>query len=414
MSKLYFTETGHVIPTLCEELTDYRHARKILHLPGTSEPARLYVLVHSYRDNTLPLRLSVNGMELSSLEPEPHNTYYWAEIVVPASLLVAGRNVFEFWTDAHAMNSWSLALENGHRDPESLVSTDCGATWRNEKLGYHNVSLGEYVVRVRLAEGQDASPAPVVWEDREHPRLKRLREMVPDAAHKPGNTLDRVRSMATWICTTWEYRNTDNATQYGPWDAETIMAWGKAARGHNGQLPIVMCVHYAVALVSCCQAVGIPARPAVFTGSINGMNGHFTGEVWCEEYGKWVMVDPTLDAVVYQHDKPLSVKEIQQLGVRLAAETEWGAGQAFQVKNPLVASWIPAVFDKGICFQHRSVWPRTDFLSHPELTPPGHGETAYSETGLVWEQRDLNEGFGMFPYFGGDDYFDAPPAGFQP
>jgi hypothetical protein len=412
MSKLYFSEAGHVIPTLCEELTDYRHARKILHLPGTSEPARLYVLARSYPDNQLPLRLSVNGKELPGVQPMQPDIYYWHEVVVPPSLLVAGRNVFEFWTDSHAMNGWSLALENGHRDPESFVSTDCGATWRNEKLGYHNVSFGEYVVRVRLAEGQDEVPPSVVWEDREHPRLKRLYDMVPDAARKPGTTLERVRSLASWICKTWEYRNTSNATQYGPWDAETIMAWGKSGRGHNGQLPIVMCVHYAVTLVSCCQAVGIPARPAVFTGSINGMNGHFTGEVWFKELDKWVMVDPTLDAIVYQKDQPLSVKEIQQLSTGLAAETQWGSGQTFQLENPLIASWIPAVFDKGICFRHRSMWPRTNFLSHPELTPPGHGETAYCETSLVWEHRDLTQGFGMFPYFGNDDYFDNPPAGF--
>src|SRR5438128_1403339 len=100
MSKLYFSETGHVIPTLCEELTDYRHARKILHLPGTSEPARLYVLARSYPDNQLPLRLSVNGTELPGVAAKPHTTYYWHEIAIPPTLLTAGPNMFEFWTDA--------------------------------------------------------------------------------------------------------------------------------------------------------------------------------------------------------------------------------------------------------------------------------------------------------------------------
>jgi hypothetical protein len=35
MSKLYLTETGRVIPTLCEELTTFRRARKRLRLPAT-------------------------------------------------------------------------------------------------------------------------------------------------------------------------------------------------------------------------------------------------------------------------------------------------------------------------------------------------------------------------------------------
>ena len=36
MSKLYYTDGGHVVPTMCEEVTTFRRARKALHLPGTS------------------------------------------------------------------------------------------------------------------------------------------------------------------------------------------------------------------------------------------------------------------------------------------------------------------------------------------------------------------------------------------
>jgi hypothetical protein len=50
-------------------------------------------------------------------------------------------------------------------------------------------------------------------------------------------------------------------------------------------------------------------------------------------------------------------------------------------------------------------------MTRPELTPPGHGETAYSETDLVWELKDMDDGFAMFPYFGDSNYFDDPPQG---
>ena len=56
----------------------------------------------------------------------------------------------------------------------------------------------------------------------------------------------------------------------------------------------------------------------------------------------------------------------------------------------------------------RYLWA-ADLLSHPEYSPPGHGSLTYCETMLVWEERDLESGFGMFPYFGDADYFDAPP-----
>ena len=44
MSKLYLSENGRVVPTLCEELTTYRRARKLLHLPPTSGPGVLHLL----------------------------------------------------------------------------------------------------------------------------------------------------------------------------------------------------------------------------------------------------------------------------------------------------------------------------------------------------------------------------------
>lgn len=412
MSRIYYSETGRVIPSLCEELTDYRRARKVLRLPGTRAPARLYLLARAYPEARLPLRLAVNGTELPGLLPRNPGAYVWHEAAIPPNLLSAGANTFEFWTDAPAMDAWSLALEDGHPAPDSYVSTDAGETWRNERMGYLNVARGEYVVRVRLAEGMDDPPPGMIWEDADHPRLRRLRRTLPAHILEGGTTLARVRALASWVCTRWEYRNERGATQYAPWDAETIIAWGQAGRGHDGRTPIVMCVHYAVVMVTCCLALGIPARCAVFTNEVNGSDGHFTAEVWFPELGKWVMVDPNLDAILFKAGVPLSVKEIQAAGVELADLIEWGPGHAFQMRNPVIAAWVPRTYRNGVCFRQRSLWPRTDFLSHPEQSPPGHGWSAYCETDLVWERDDLEQGFGMFARFGDADYFDAPPQGF--
>jgi hypothetical protein len=307
------------------------------------------------------------------------------------------------------MTAWSLAIEAGHPNPHSFVSDDGGKTWRNQRMAYLNVLSGEYVVRMRLEEGEDPPPPAMVWEDPDNPRLKRLRTIAPEAAYAPGKVLDRVRALTSWLSASWEYTNSGRAAQYAPWDAETILAWGKAKSGHDGQRPIVMCVHYAVCLVSFCQAVGIRARPAVLTGDIDGGAGHFVAEVWVPEFKKWVMADPNEDAIMFKNGVPLSVPEIRAEGSNIGPLIQWGSGAAFQQSFPAMKAWVKEVYLSGLCFKHRGIWPRADFLSRPELTPSCHGSTAYCESGIVWEKAALQSGFGMFPYFGSPEYFAAPP-----
>jgi len=413
MSRLYLTEKGHVIPTLCEELTIYRRARKIIDLPRTRDTGILYVLARPYPGASQPLHLSINGKR-AAIQPEPCADYCWYEVPVNAASLRTGTNIFDFWTNATAMTGWSLAVEPGHARPGSYVSDDGGETWRNHNMGYLNALRGEYVVRLRLAEGEDPPPPAMVWEDRHSPRLAALREILPPEAHDRGTALERARVLSAWLASSWEHTSSSRAAQYAPWDAETIIAWGKARSGHNGQLPVMMCVHYAVAFVSCCQALGLPARCAALTGALNGWDGHFVAEVWSENHAKWVMVDPNTDAVFWKAGVPLSITEIQQEGTDLDRLIEWGPGTQFQLKFPHMAAFIRDNLQKGVCFRHRSIWPRADFLSHPELSPPGHGALAYCETDLVWETRDREQGFGMFPHFGETSYFAAlPPVAYQ-
>jgi transglutaminase-like putative cysteine protease len=408
MSQLYLSEAGRVVHTLGEELTTFRRARKTLQLPPTVHPATLYVLARPYAETSLSLRVAVNGNEIPAIMPERPGSYNWYAITLDDALLRAGANSFDLWTDGTAMNGWSLAIEPGHRDPASYVSDDGGRSWRNERMSYLSVLRGEYVVRLRLAEGHDPTPPAMVREDPTHPRAASLRRIMPQAALEHGPLLGRVRALSSWLSSSWEH--TSWSAQYCPWDAETILAWGPARVGHAGQRPIVMCVHYAAAFVSCCQAVGIPARCAVTMGTLNGSDGHFVAEVWFDEYGKWVLVDPNLDAILWKNGVPLSVSEVQAAGTDLGSLVEWGPGTAYQRQYPHVVEFIEDNFLRGLFIRHRSIWARADFLSHPELTPPGHGSLAYCETDLVWETCDMDRGFGMFPYFGEASYFDAPPA----
>ncbi len=412
MSRLYHTEEGRVIPSLCEELTRFRWARKTLDLPATSAPADVFVLARAYPGHTGPLRLAVNGGEALAVQPAGPGVYQWYRVQVEAGALREGSNHFDLWTETTAMDGWSLALEAGHASPGSELSDDGGVTWRRERMGYLNAVLAEYVLRVRVEEGEDPPPPAMVWEDPGSPRVQSLRERLPAGAREGGDTLARARVLSSWLAAGWEHTSSARGHLYGPWDAETALSWGPARRGHNGRRPILMCVHYAASLVSACQAVGIPARCAALTEAVNGSNGHFVAEVWAPEWERWVVVDPNLDALFVEDGVPMSMAEIQSAGTAIGARMEFGAGTAFQRTFPHMIEFLEQNLERGLCFRHRSLWHRADLLSRPRFSPPGHGSLSYCETGLVWERRDLERGFGMFPSFGDSGWFDAPPAGF--
>ena len=408
MSRLYYSEDGRVMPSLCEELTTFRRARKTLALPATDAPGRVYILARPYPDNNAPLRMALNGAEVAALQPDRPGAYSWYELSVAG--LEAGDNTFELWTDGTAMDGWSLAMEAGHAAPDSGVSDDGGETWRSDRMGYLNSVLGEYVIRVRLAEGADPPPPAMAWEVAESPRLVSLRRLLPPVARDQGPLIHRVRALSAWLASSWEHTNSLRAGQYAPWDAETLLAWAPRQAGHNGKRPVAMCVHYAAAFVSCAQAVGIPARCAVLTEAVNGFNGHFVAEVWFDEYGKWAVVDPNADALFVKGGAPMSMGEVRAAGENLKTHIEYGRGAEYQRTFPHMVEFVRENLERGVCFGHRSVWFRSDLLGRPEFSPPAHGSLSYCETGLVWEQRDLDAGFGMFPWFGDASYFNAAPV----
>ncbi|MYA78420.1 MAG: transglutaminase domain-containing protein [Gemmatimonadetes bacterium] len=409
MSRLYHNESGRVIPSLCEELTRFRRVRVILNLPATGSDAVLYLLARPHRVGDNPLHWSVNGIGQEAIRAGEDLHYKWYERTVKSGDLRDGDNMVELWADDVAMTGWSLAMEAGGTPSNSALTDDGGARWRSHRLGYLNAVSGNYCVRMRLAEGHD-DPAPdMVWESADHPRARSMCERIPRRIANGGDLLTRVRALSAWISTSWEHSGSRRGTAYAPWDAETILAWGESRQGHNGESSITMCVHYAVAFVSACQALGIPARCAALMGTPNSYEGHFVAEVWFEDYRKWVMVDPNIDAMMFRGGEPLSIPEIQELHGGLAPYIEWGSGSKFQRTFSHMRRFIRDSLLRGVCFQHRSIWPRADFFSHPELTPPGHGSVSYCETDLVWSQPDRETGFGMFKYFAPAAYFTAPP-----
>jgi transglutaminase-like putative cysteine protease len=406
MSTLFYSERGFVLPDLCEEVNFFRRAIKYLKLPETNASARLFILARPHAQDVSPLKIKVNGQVNLELEPQGDlPAFRWYEAVIPEGGLQVGQNVFEIWSEGSAMESWTVALDTSVDGSQgSFLSLDGGTTktWRNKSRT--NNLPGEYVLRVRIAEGQDPEPPKFVWDPLDHPRLAQLRDLIPEEVKSGDSLLDKVHHLATWVASSWEYRSSALGSLYAPWDAETILAWGKAQKGQNGQLPVVMCVHYAIVYITACQSLGIKSRPAVFTEDLRGFHGHFAAETWIPALKKWIFVDPNLDAVFYQNNEPMTVNALQ-------AHKDWnafvrfGKGFEYQIQNPLIKKFME-IYLNGRFAKLRSIWSRADFLSKPELTPPGHGSLAYCETDLIWQD---DESLAMFPFRVGEDYFVNQP-----
>lgn len=403
MSRLHANEAGRVIAPLGEEVDGRRHVRT--RLPVGEGPATLHVLARSHRPDGPPLHVQVGGRHVGAIPPRPDPILTWHELALPAEDM-AGDIILSSQGDG--MSGWTLAVDHtcGGGD---LLSVDGGRTWNDQRIGHLHVAPGRYVIRARASAGHDPPPPTHAWEDLDNPAVEVFRRRLPSQAVDAGDPWTTVRALSTWVCRSWTYRNTGEALQYAPWDPATILEWGAGDRGHGGHVPVVMCVHYAVVLAAACQALGIPARCAALTGSLNGFNGHFVTEVWMQQWGRWVMVDPTFDVTVADARGPLDLRAIRELGADLREHVDAGEGIDDRLATTEGRAWFEENFLRGVCFRNRSLWPRSDFVSRPDQSPPGHGATAYSELDLIWEERNRAE-FGMFRWFADEAWFDAPPS----
>lgn len=394
-----------------EPLNKWRHAMKWLHIPdGVHSGGVLYLLTWRNPSFHGPLQVRVNRHTFS-YHPcgEAASHLDWISLTVPPGVLRVGKNRIQLWCDSATSPAWSLALENGHADPQSFVSSDGGSLWRNERMGLYHDQRGEYVVRLRTHVGEDESPPEFIWEDPNTARLDELFFCIPEEIRELDDSWKRARALATWASRQWPYANSIDSMLYTPWDVSLITAPSQEVivPGQVGGA-IRMCVHYAVVFASLALACGIPARCVVCKSQDVSWGGHFVAEVWHESWQQWCMIDPNLDLTFIKRGRPLAVKELRAHRHELRVLVQYGKGTEFHRRR--LGVFIEESVLSGRCFEHWGVWRRNDFISRPEYTPPSHGQHTYCECDIVWAEVDIDSPFGMFPWVADDGYFTEPPA----
>lgn len=419
MSKLFSTESGRALIGLNEEIGKWRWARKIIKLPpaAASAKADLWMSLARYEDNRQPLEVLLNGRRLALVKPDAGvpRGFAWVSLPVPAGRLRAGENVIELRAANTAMNGWIIAVESGHEQPASFLSTDRGATWRNHAMGAHGVLRGEYVMRVRshAPKLQDPPPASIVYEDARHPRVRELLDVVPQTIRRQKDPWAQLLALRTWLAQYW--RHDPRPGSYTPWDPETILDWSRRNWTHGRRGRVVMCVHYGVAMVGLAAALGHRSRCVCVTNGLATAEGHFMAEVWDPVLRQWVLHDPNFDVHYEDRGRPLATMDmadfIQSRG-RSALSPKPAKGPGFPRGPRRLTVPFRNLFASGESFRLSSVWRRNDFISDPTAGPPNHGSIVYAETDFVWYAPPAIQDHETAPFparTATRAYFDAPP-----
>jgi len=137
------------------------------------------------------------------------------------------------------------------------------------------------------------------------------------------------------------------------WDAQHILqaVWNDPSLGF-------ICDAYAATYVSACISVGLNAR-MIHLGDEN-YNGHYATEVWSDEHGKWIFMDPLYDAHYSLGVVPLSAIELHQLWKGGGMD-----GMAMRGQGGATVKMGAPSRDYANLFQDIQLINRNDFLTVP-------------------------------------------------
>jgi len=142
-----------------------------------------------------------------------------------------------------------------------------------------------------------------------NPKLKELRERYQlDSVIAPGtNEFNKQVALMDWVHRQFK--------KFGPPSTGTKGALDILEGIEQGQT--FFCSHYAQVMVSSAASLGWVDRELALrrhrgANEVGGSTEHSVTEIWSNEYGKWVMLDPTSNMYLEKDGRPLNAWEIRR------------------------------------------------------------------------------------------------------
>jgi len=362
---------------------DFCHGEYVIRLNLKRYPPRGTV-------TSAPIDLGTLGREtpiaprfrIASLELEPQ-----AETPEGTHVLLEWRSGS---TPAYAPESWTAwAAAAGPLHPPADHRF---LQWRAHLSTAHPAvtpTLHEVVVRATLDVVEEATSPQVValqsatlvrpshsfaYQLAEEPRLQILRQRwrLDQIIAGASSEYQKILRLKRWIRQQWENGWDRGELQFvPPWDALVVLELA------SRKLSLGMCTHYASTFVQCCNAVGLVARVVI-------ISCHCVAEVWSNEFGKWILMDPGCDT----DDGRKGTRSFERNGIPMSA-LDLHLAHVHRDYQGVVELNDPEPFGGSLeeniaLYRQFCVTRRNNFLTSLLPEEPEHGAVAYTYDGHVW------------------------------
>lgn len=214
-------------------------------------------------------------------------------------LLVVGLVAAPFVEAAAAENK--TATKNGPI-PGGLETKKAGDV---VTLGGHKVTVKEVKITPVV---RNTYSRRFLFDSYENPKVRKLRrqEKLEEVVAEGKDEFDRQVILMDWV-----YKRIRKFGKPTKWPNGALEIFKAVDEGHT-----FYCAHYSRSLVSCAASLGWIYRSIAVHVSNNppgrGSTEHATGEIWSNQYAKWVLFDPTYAMYVERDGVPLSGWEVRQ------------------------------------------------------------------------------------------------------
>jgi transglutaminase-like putative cysteine protease len=231
------------------------------------------------------------------------------------------------------------------------------------------------------------------YQDFREPKLTilRQRERLDAVVAGAQSEWDKFLLLRAWVSQQW--RDAGGELYYCPWDALVILDWKRRLNDEAR----AACIHFAVVFCQCCLALGMQARLLVLARRQTvHYRGHFVAEIWSNEHGKWIVMDPHLDIHYERDGVPLSALELHQIWMQGEADSVVQVAGPGNVDHPMGSTWALDGFRDGL-YRYWGLVLRNNHLTSLEPGPVEHGAVTYRWTGFLWWGESVPEELPQFP-----------------